>query len=276
MPDSATPILRALQPRDIPALLRLSMEANWNQTADDWATLIELSPQGCMGIEIDGELMATATLFCYQRRLAWIGMVLTKVSHRGLGFARRLLAHALTRADELGIETVKLDATDQGQPLYEKLGFRCEQPVERWGRTAKADAPLSPSPREQARAENWFASDVEAFGVDRSRLLIALARRHPPICGDRSYLLMRTGRMNKFMGPCVADGATSAQSLIGRALKDESIGWSWDLFPKNISAVAMARDLGFTPQRHLMRMVRGKELRAHEELIFALAGFELG
>jgi hypothetical protein len=59
-------------------------------------------------------------------------------------------------------------------------------------------------------------------------------------------------------------------------LKDESIGWSWDLFPKNISAVAMARDLGFTPQRHLMRMVRGKELRAHEELIFALAGFELG
>jgi hypothetical protein len=38
----------------------------------------------------------------------------------------------------------------------------------------------------------------------------------------------------------------------------------------------MARDLGFTPQRHLMRMVRGKELRAHEELIFALAGFELG
>ena len=48
MPDSATPILRALQPRDIPAALRLSVEANWNQTADDWGTLIELSPQGCM------------------------------------------------------------------------------------------------------------------------------------------------------------------------------------------------------------------------------------
>ena len=276
MPDSATPILRALQPRDIPAALRLSVEANWNQTADDWATLIELSPQGCMGIEIDGELTATATLFCYQRRLAWIGMVLTKVSHRGRGFARRLLTHALTRADEMGIETVKLDATDQGQPLYEKLGFRCEQPVERWGRTAQADAQLSPTPREQTPTENWFASDAYAFGVDRSPLLIALARRQPPICGDRSYLLMRTGRMNKFMGPCVADRATTAQSLIGRALKDESIGWSWDLFPKNTNAVAMARDLGFTPQRHLMRMARGKVLRAHEELIFALAGFELG
>ena len=276
MPDSATPVLRALQPRDIPAALRLSVEANWNQTADDWGTLIELSPQGCMGIEVDGELAATATLFCYQFRLAWIGMVLTKVSHRGRGFARRLLTHALTLADELGIETVKLDATDQGQPLYEKLGFRCEQPVERWGRTAQGDATLSPTPREQAPAENWFASDAYAFGVDRSPLLIALARRHPPICADRSYLLTRSGRMNKFMGPCVAGDATTAQSLIGCALKDKSIGWSWDLFPKNTTAVAMAGDLGFTPQRHLMRMVRGKELRAHEELIFALAGFELG
>ena len=28
----------------------------------------------------------------------------------------------------MGIETVKLDATDQGQPLYEKFGFRPNRP----------------------------------------------------------------------------------------------------------------------------------------------------
>jgi hypothetical protein len=51
---------------------------------------------------------------------------------------------------------------------------------------------------------------------------------------------------------------------------------SWDLFPRNQDAVALARDLGFSPQRHLVRMARGKELREKENAIYAIAGFELG
>ena len=43
-----------------------------------------------------------------------------------------------------------------------------------------------------------------------------------------------------------------------------------------LDAVALARDLGFSPQRHLVRMARGKELREKENVIHAIAGFELG
>lgn len=282
MPASATAILRTLQPGDIPAALRLSVEANWNQTADDWATLIELSPKGCMGIEIDGELVSTATLFCYGLRLAWVGMVLTKVSHRGRGFARRLLTEALTRADQMKIETVKLDATDQGQPLYEKLGFRPEQPVERWARTAQSTNQTSPAlavPNhpDDWLDDDWLAVDARAFGADRPHLLNALARRYQPLRRGSSFLLSRAGRMNQFLGPCVADNPATARYLVEHALDGQrSVGWLWDLFPKNTHALDMARQLGFTPQRHLLRMARGKELCAQEQLIFALAGFELG
>ena len=59
-------------------------------------------------------------------------------------------------------------------------------------------------------------------------------------------------------------------------MQDTKCGWSWDLFPRNRDAVAMARDLGFSPQRHLVRMARGKELREKENAIYAIAGFELG
>src|SRR2546430_8956029 len=45
-------------------------------------------------------------------------------------------SQALALADRIKIETVKLDATDQGRPLYVKMGFRCEQSVERWSRTS--------------------------------------------------------------------------------------------------------------------------------------------
>jgi len=43
-----------------------------NQTEDDWRTLVELAPESCWAIEIDGKLAATTTLLCYGRRLGWI------------------------------------------------------------------------------------------------------------------------------------------------------------------------------------------------------------
>ncbi len=78
--------------------------------------LIELAPESCLAIEIDGELAATTTLLCYESRLAWVGMVLTKIKFRGKGLARRLMSEALKLADQNKIETVKLDATGPGPP----------------------------------------------------------------------------------------------------------------------------------------------------------------
>src|SRR5580704_9811582 len=163
MSDGSGAILRRLVASDIPAAIGLSEEAGWNQTSEDWRMLIELAPQGCLAIEADGQLAATTTLLCYGRRLAWIGMVLTKKSYRGRGFARRLLTQALSVADQTAIETVKLDATDQGRPLYEKMGFRSEQAVERWtrpGRTGRATGTTDPVERP---AENWRIADHRAF-----------------------------------------------------------------------------------------------------------------
>jgi hypothetical protein len=48
------------------------------------------------------------------------------------------------------------------------------------------------------------------------------------------------------------------------------------LFPSNQDAAAIARNLGFSPQRHLVRMARGKDLRERKSAIYAIAGFELG
>ena len=83
MSDGSGAILRNLVASDIPAAIGLSEEAGWNQTSEDWRMLIDLAPQGCLAIEADGQLAATTTLLCYGRRLAWIGMVLTRVSKRG-------------------------------------------------------------------------------------------------------------------------------------------------------------------------------------------------
>ena len=276
MMASGGAVMRKLKPSDIPAAFELSAEAGWNQTAEDWCTLIDLSVDGCLGIEVDGELVSTTTLLCYGQRLAWIGMVLTRIGYRGRGFARRLLMQALKLADERHIESVKLDATDQGQPLYEKFGFRREQSVERWWWSG-AGVVVREGVVNQTFKDDWRAVDLRAFGADRSELLAHLARKNLPLTLRSSYLFSRPGRMSSYLGPCVSGAPETARALMERALETHvEGGWSMDLLCENAQAVALARTLGFTPKRHLTRMVRGKTHRGHEESIYAIAGFELG
>ena len=267
--------LRLLTIKDVLPALELSAEAGWNQTADDWRMLIDLAPQSCMGIEVDGELAATTTLLCYGQRLAWIGMVLTKIKFRGRGLARRLLTEALTMADQMKIESVKLDATDQGQPLYKKSGFRVEQPVERWARAGIA-AVISPSTGPNSLPKRWQEADYEAFGEDRSALIAKLAQHESVWSHSKSFLLARSGSKTAYVGPCVSEDAQVARSLIAQCAQRTQATLSWDLLSQNKNAVTLAKDFGFTPRRHLTRMVRGKDLRGREESIYALAGFEFG
>jgi GNAT superfamily N-acetyltransferase len=258
--------LRLMTANDIPSAMQLSTEAGWNQTADDWEMLLQLAPDGCFAIEAEGTLAASTTLLCYGSKLAWIGMVLTTHQYRGRGFARRLLVEALTQADRRKIESVKLDATDQGKPLYEKMGFRFEQAIERWAKTGDSAFPSNP--------ESKWQDDAEIFGADRSQLLSKLANRNPPLTLPQSFLFTREGRQTNHFGPSVCDGLDNARSLAERALQTSA--WYWDLLPNNKNAVALAKDFGFAPQRHLSRMVRGKDLRGKEDSIYATAGFELG
>ena len=273
MTEAGSEKLRSLRAEDIPPAAQLSAQAGWNQTEEDWRTLLETSPEGCLAIEVDGLLAATTTLLCYGRRLAWIGMVLTKAEYQRRGFARKLLAQALENADKMGIDTIKLDATDQGRPLYESLGFRREQEIERWLRPG-GNGQL-PTGRASAE-EPWRTLDSLVFGADRSQLLARLAQLNPPRSISRSYLFTRPGRVNAYLGPCISENSDIARCMIEECVQNTRCGWSWDLFPRNQAAVALARDLGFSPKRHLVRMSRGKELREKENSIYAIAGFELG
>jgi len=273
MIESDKELLRPLHVDDIPAAFRLSAQAGWNHTEEDWHTLLDLAPETCFGIEISGKLASTTTLLCYGRRLGWIGMVLTKSEFQRRGLARRLLQHTLNVADKMGMETLKLDATDQGQHLYLQCGFREEHQIERWQRPDEKTAQF-PSGRPSSRT--WAEGDLKDFGADRLSLLERLAQRNSPMLQNRAYLFARPGRVCAYLGPCIGDDAGDARTLISTCLESAGGSWFWDLFPGNRHAAAIARDLGFTPQRHLLRMARGKELEQNIDATYAIAGFELG
>jgi hypothetical protein len=177
-------------------------------------------------------------------------------------------------ADKMKIETIKLDATEQGKPIYAQFGFHGEQEIERWSRPGESGARLPAG--EASAGEPWRDSDSPVFGADRSQLLDRLAQLNPPRSISQSYLFSRPGRATAYLGPCVSENPGTARRLIEECVQNTKCSWSWDLFPRNQDAVALARDLGFSPQRHLLRMARGKELREKGNAIYAIAGFELG
>src|SRR6187455_584222 len=124
--------IRPLSGADIPAAQRLREQAGWNQTDDDWRRLLAWSPAGCWVAERDGQVVGTTTVTTYGRRIAWIGMVLVDEAHRRQGIGRALLTHAIEYLDQIGVQTIALDSTPEGQPLYARLGFADAFELARW------------------------------------------------------------------------------------------------------------------------------------------------
>jgi len=283
---------RDLTPGDIPSAMELSIAAGWNQTPDDWNRVLGLSPHGCRCIEVAGQIVATTTVLTYGTDLAWVGMVLTRGEYRRQRLATRLMEDAIANAERDGICALKLDATDEGRPLYESFGFVAEGAVERWGRDKSTSVSIEQTPNADSFSSQecqWgrtiptclYALDQEAFGVSRERILKELYA----LGGNSSasgYVLSRSGRTARSMGPCVATSEGEARRLIAthldayKSATGNSESWHWDLLPVNATAVKCAQDFGFSRRRALWRMRRGKPIKNNDAMVFATAGFELG
>jgi RimJ/RimL family protein N-acetyltransferase len=262
--------------------MELSAAANWNQTAEDWCRIMQLSPNGCRCIKDAEKVVATTTLLPYDKQLAWIGMVLTRPEYRRQGLAKRLMKYAIATAEQLGIGTLKLDATDQGRPLYESLGFTAETTIERWGRDGSGLHPattIQNHPRNAQLSPALISLDAKAFGVERSAMLETLSRFGMCDASASGYVLSRPGRSARYLGPCVANSGAEAERLIIAHLESPDIqqeNWYWDMLSTNQEAISCAEKLGFTRRRLLLRMRRGEMIQNNDAMVYAIAGFELG
>ena len=276
-------LLRLMAPDDVPAGMRLTEIAAWNQTGSDWERFLRASPQGCFVAEANGEVAGTVATISYEGRFAWIGMVLVDPAYRGRGIGTKLLEKAIAYLDGCGIPSMKLDATPQGKPLYEGLGFVIDYELERWQLQrvleSEAEVELCPVTREVL---DW---DHEVFGADRSALLRSIALEHPALALQThrkgkltGYSFGRRGMLADHLGPWVAQDKASACGLL-----DEFLLYSRrktifvDSMMRNPWAVKLLRERGFQSLRPLTRMYRGRnDFPGCPELQGAILGPEFG
>lgn len=276
--------IRLLFESDIPSAMGLKEAAGWNQTEADWRRLLRLEPKGCFGAIKDGRLVGTTTTAIHGE-LAWIGMVLVEPQHRRQGIAAKLMNAALDYLKDK-VETIKLDATALGQPVYEKFGFRAESVVERWSGTASARRETqSPALMDGDIVRDVLNMDRVAFNADRARLIRALideACVSPVLMraadGALSgYALARSGTSKTYVGPVVANDPQVAEILMDRTLtalagRDVYV----DLNKECSVDASVLPDRGFVKERDLIRMVKGRESTKTSPLVVAIAGPEVG
>ena len=105
-------ILRPLTMADVPGAMALVHQVGWNQTAPDWERFLRAQPDGCFAASIGDELAGTVTTIVYDRRLAWIGMMLVELGTEGKALVSGSLP-ALGSLDRSGVSCVKLYATPE-------------------------------------------------------------------------------------------------------------------------------------------------------------------
>jgi GNAT superfamily N-acetyltransferase len=292
--DAAAPMFQPLLDADVPAALRLSTQAGWNQTAADWRRLLTGWPRSCLGGYTAG-LVATGTLATFATAAAaptgWIGMILVDDCCRGRGHGGAMMRELLRIARSMGLAGVGLDATDLGRPVYEKLGFVPHAGLSRWMRTcqpAEPDAAVGPGIRPLSD-EDWpaiTALDVRGVGVERLPLLrplatepgatavVAVERGRPVAFG-----FSRPGRTARAIGPVVADTAEAAAAVTRALLASASDAAILIDMPDGSPLEPLVQAAGFSVTRRVTRMLLPLESAPATLVsprVHAVVSFELG
>ncbi|GGF47965.1 N-acetyltransferase [Aliidongia dinghuensis] len=209
--------LIAFGPEHIDGAVALSRQAKWPHRPEDWRMVLELS-SGTVAVTHQGRVVGTILMTPYGRDCAAINMVIVDEALRGRGFGRRLMDAALTLA---GDRPLRLTATEDGLPLYRKLGFvECGEIRQHQGPVKEIAAPGNVG---LAAADDIAAIkslDRDAFGVGRGALIdrlavhgqLAVVRRNGAVEG---FAAIRTFGRGEVVGPVVAANMQDAQALIG-------------------------------------------------------------
>jgi ribosomal protein S18 acetylase RimI-like enzyme len=250
---------------DLFQALALSGNEGWNQTEKDWRLLLENPDNICIVAEKDKKVAGTATALVHSGKIAWIGMVIVNKALRGQGAGKMLMAHIIEKLDQ--IESIKLDATPAGQPLYKSLGFIDEYKLFRMTNPSQSAFEYQPSEDVPERitgevAEYIFTQDGKIFGAERRYLLSKLIEDYPEKAYfirsssmSDGYILGRNGSRFNYIGPLCADSFESARSLISKSLRSLiNKPVALDVPEKKEELINWLESLGYIKQRYFIRM----------------------
>ena len=258
------------------------------QRSGNWVNELRLyhgiQPDGYFGAYQDGALAGMVGSTIYSS-FAYVGMmgVHQQFQRRGIGLA--LMKHLLKWLDGKNILHVQLDASEAGQPMYEKLGFAAQERVfvlQRQSGFSISDSPRQVEQINNSNLEELVVMDADIFGADRSRIFSALLETYPGrafmslgVQGNvTGYLFMQEKRI----GPWVMLEPGDDEKLLQAVLSLDPEGIISTIVPEaNKRALGIFQRYGFEIVRTNRHMTRGSTARIDQcDKIYAQTSLSLG
>jgi ribosomal protein S18 acetylase RimI-like enzyme len=216
---------------------------------------------------------------------AYIGMMAVDPQVQRQGVGRLLMEHVLAWLDGKGIPRIELDASPQGQGLYEKLGFIPGKQVHVLQRLNHQPKPFCDDkvlPLDVPDLDRFVEKDAQIFGVNRGRVLRVLLDAYPDrgyvltseVGGISGYLLAQRSRI----GSWVMQDPAGAGLLLQAALSLPFDSPPTTVVPaENSTAMELLQQYGFQTVRVNRHMTRGSAGSfGVREKVFAQASLSLG
>ena len=256
-----------MQLSDIVHAMKLSNTEGWNQTEKDWKLLIESPQNVCMLAECNRKIIGTTTAMNYSNQIAWIGMVLVDKEYRGQGVSKSLLTNILKQLGSF--QSIKLDATPEGQRVYKKFDFKDEYLITRMATASMKslsydDDDIFPVPIQLKDIQEIIVLDELVFVANRTQLIDSLIKeyRHKAWLLKRNnsitgFALGRKGNKYHQVGPVFASNINDVKMLIRKAL-EELINQPvvMDVLSEKEDLINWLNSIGFIMQRQFVRMYK--------------------
>jgi len=218
---SAETTLRPMHAGDLAAMHGLAQQMSWPHRPEDCAQLLALG-DGIVAVDATGLTVGVGLRWSFGRDVGTIGLVLVAPDRQGRGIGRALMKALIA---DSGSRALMLNATAEGLPLYEKLGFVSTGLVrQHQGRlSVLPPAPEVPLRRAvPADRANLCALDAAAFGADRSALIGSLLASGDAWLVDRAgqpsgFAILRAFGRGMIIGPVVASSEDEAIALVAGA-----------------------------------------------------------
>jgi GNAT superfamily N-acetyltransferase len=223
---------------DIEGAHALSLQIRWPHRDDDWRFA---AAAGHGFVVREGRtVVGTALCWPWGERGATLGLVIVAADQQGRGIGRMLMERLL---EALGPRMTVLHATEAGQPLYEKLGFRKIGLLHQYqGDSARAPI-VEPPPGERLRAlepgdtPRVIELASRASGLDRTALmppLLDVADGVALVRGDTvlGFALLRPFGRGHVIGPVAVAAHDGLQMQRAQALISNRLAANPDAFTR--------------------------------------------
>jgi predicted N-acetyltransferase YhbS len=168
--------IRPMLAADVPAAAQMIIDGGWGDRSVflDWT--VEHASCHPVVADEDGRVVGTG-IATVNGRVGWVGTIFVATDRRRSGLGSALSEAVVDELERRGCATQLLIATDEGRPIYERLGFAVQ------ARYVRETAPAGPASADDGLVRAYTEDDFDAIaaldrtatGEDRSAILRALA-----------------------------------------------------------------------------------------------------